>query len=141
MKKLLILLSLTTAITTLGAPSGNSVNKGDMEITATVIKPLTVIATSMEFGQVIQGSKTTASSNYQITGEKGQPITIEIPNTVELASISGDTMVATIEYRNLPNSIGESGSTNFNVYGDLKVASEQAVGNYTGTLTARVQYQ
>lgn len=141
MKKLLILLSLTTATTAFGAPQGNSINKGDMEITATVIKPLTVIATSMEFGQVIQGSKTTASSNYQITGEKGQPITIEIPSTVELASISGDTMTATIEYKNLPNSIGESGSTNVAVNGHLNVASEQAVGNYTGTLTARVQYQ
>jgi|GEM_PF-3466661 len=141
MKKLLILLSLTTAITTFGAPVGNTLNESNMDVTATVIKPLTVEATKMEFGKVIQGSNAIASSSYKISGEEGELISVEIPSSVELTSTTGDKMTATIEYRNLPTSIGANGSTIAAVDGHLRVASDQAVGTYSGTLTARVQYQ
>lgn len=141
MKKLLILLSLTMAISAFGAPKGNTEKTSDMTVTATVIQPLTVIATDMEFGQIIQGNKTSATSKYDITGEKGQAITIEIPTSVELTSTNGEKMTATIEYRNLPTSIGINGASTAAVDGHLDVSSDQAVGNYSGTLTARVQYQ
>ena len=142
MKKLLILLSLTTAMTAFGiAPQGNTVEESNMDVTATVIKPLTVEATEMEFGRVIQGNNATASSNYKISGEKGELISVEIPSTVELTSTTGDKMTATIEYQNLPTSIGANGSSIASVDGHLEVSSDQAVGTYTGTLTARVQYQ
>lgn len=141
MKKLLLLLSLTTAMTAFGAPQVNPKEEGKMDVTATVISPLTVIASKMEFGKIIQGSSAKASSEYQIKGETGELITVEIPDKVELTSNSGDKMTAKITYKNLPTSIGDNGSSTAAIDGHLDITPDQPVGNYSGVLIARVQYQ
>ncbi|WP_298065362.1 DUF4402 domain-containing protein [uncultured Cetobacterium sp.] len=142
MKKLLILLSLTTAITAFGAPHGNTEKAATMNVTATVIKPLTIVKTGdMDFGNIIQGTNTTADSGYTITGEKGQPIIITIDDSVSLSNAMSKTPLVVGIKTQLPNSLDKDGNAHVSVQGFLTVPNNQTVGTYTGTLTARVQYQ
>lgn len=144
MKKLLILLSLTTAMTAFGAtPQGNTEEAATMNVTATVIKPLTIVKTGdMDFGNIIQGTNTnTADSSYTITGEKGQPIVVTIDDSVLLSNEKARTSLVVGIKTQLPKSLDTNGNANVSVQGFLNVPKEQHVGTYTGTLTARVQYQ
>ncbi len=141
MKKLLILLSLTTAMTAFGAPHGNTEEAATMNVTATVIKPLTIVKTGdMDFGNIIQGTNTTTDSGYTITGEKGQPIIVTIDDSVLSNEKARTSLVVGIKTQ-LPKSLDTNGNANVSVQGFLNVPKEQHVGTYTGTLTARVQYQ
>lgn len=142
MKKLLILLSLTTAMTAFGAPHGNTEEAATMNVTATVIKPLTIVKTGdMDFGNIIQGTNTTTDSGYTITGEKGQPIIVTIDDSVLLSNEKARTSLVVGIKTQLPKSLDTNGNANVSVQGFLNVPKEQHVGTYTGTLTARVQYQ
>ncbi|MCQ9628454.1 DUF4402 domain-containing protein [Cetobacterium somerae] len=142
MKKLLILLSLTTAMTAFGAPHGNTEEAATMNVTATVIKPLTIVKTGdMDFGNIIQGTNTTTDSGYTITGEKGQPIIVTIDDSVLLSNEKAKTSLVVGIKTQLPKSLDTNGNANVSVQGFLNVPKEQHVGTYTGTLTARVQYQ
>ena len=142
MKKLLILLSLTTAMTAFVAPHGNTEEAATMNVTATVIKPLTIVKTGdMDFGNIIQGTNTTTDSGYTITGEKGQPIIVTIDDSVLLSNEKAKTSLVVGIKTQLPKSLDTNGNANVSVQGFLNVPKEQHVGTYTGTLTARVQYQ
>ena len=142
MKKLLILLSLTTSMTAFGAPHGNTEKAATMNVTATVIKPLTIVKTGdMDFGNIIQGTNTTTDSGYTITGEKGQPIIVTIDDSVLLSNEKAKTSLVVGIKTQLPKSLDTNGNANVSVQGFLNVPKEQHVGTYTGTLTARVQYQ
>ena len=142
MKKLLILLSLTTSMTAFGAPHGNTEKAATMNVTATVIKPLTIVKTGdMDFGNIIQGTNTTTDSGYTITGEKGQPIIVTIDDSVLLSIEKAKTSLVVGIKTQLPKSLDTNGNANVSVQGFLNVPKEQHVGTYTGTLTARVQYQ
>ncbi|MEG0300877.1 DUF4402 domain-containing protein [Cetobacterium sp.] len=142
MKKLITLLSLTMAMTAFGAtttpPQGNTEKSGDMNITATVITPLRVNAEPMVFGKVIQGTKATANANFTITGEKGENITVNIPETVTLESDENTLNVAIA--RNIPTNLGTTGTITVPVNGSIETNSSTATGEYSGTLTARVTY-
>ena len=132
MKKLLILLSLTTAMTAFGAPHGNTEEAATMNVTATVIKPLTIVKTGdMDFGNIIQGTNTTTDSGYTVT----------IDDSVLLSNEKAKTSLVVGIKTQLPKSLDTNGNANVSVQGFLNVPKEQHVGTYTGTLTARVQYQ
>ena len=142
MKKLLTLLSLTMAITAFGTPQGNTEKTDTMTITATVISPLTIEKTQdMDFGNIIQGTRATATSGYIITGEKGQPITVTIDDSVLLSNQKTKTSLVVGIETDLPQSLDNNGNANVSVLGSLNIPNDQQVGTYTGTLVARVQYQ
>ncbi|MGL4671686.1 MAG: DUF4402 domain-containing protein [Cetobacterium sp.] len=144
MKKLLTLLSLTLSMTAFAAPQGNVEDKAEMKVIARVIKPLKVESTGdLDFGDIIQGASANASSGYEISGEVGQLITVTIDNNVTLTnkSDSNDTIEVGIQYRDLPNAIAASGTSLVAINGTLNTTSNQGLGVYEGTLTARVQYQ
>ena len=130
------------AMTTFAAPHGNEEKSATMNITATVIKPLTIAKTGdMDFGNIIQGTTATADSGYTITGEKGQPIIVTIDNSVLLSNQKAKTSLAVGIKTQLPKSLDKDGNANVSVQGFLNVPKDQHVGTYTGTLVARVQYQ
>lgn len=150
MKKLLILLSLTTAMTAFAdapttlpaskAPQGNTEKYDTMNITATVITPLTVRASTMEFGRVIQGAKANAIGRYTITGEPGQDITVELTTPSQLKNTSNNTTLAiTLTYA-APTQIADNGDASFNINGELTPDTNHS-GVYEGEIIARVQYQ
>ncbi|MGL4538850.1 MAG: DUF4402 domain-containing protein [Cetobacterium sp.] len=140
MKKLLILLSLTTAMTAFGAPHGNSVESATMNINATVIRPLTVEAENMEFGRVIQGSEATATARYTITGEPGQPITIELSAPTELINKANNSKLPITLTYTKPTQIANNGDASFDINGELTPETTHS-GVYEGQVVARVQYQ
>lgn len=141
MKKLITLLSLTMAMTAFGAtttPQGNTEKTGDMNITATVIRPLTVTAQPMAFNKVIQGATASANSNFTITGENSENIKVTIPETVTLTNGQNTLNVAIT--RTIPTNLGDTGTITVPVSGSITTSTSTATGEYSGTLTARVQY-
>ncbi|MCQ8212278.1 hypothetical protein NON08_07050 [Cetobacterium somerae] len=145
MKKLLTLLSLTMAMTTFAAPHGNEEKSATMNITATVIRPLTVeVVDHMNFGTVIQGNKVTATGKYLINGEPGQKITVTTTFPENLFNVVSRSTLP-IEL-NMPMpltgyALGTDGELPLNIYGSITPSTETAPGTYKGQIIARVQYQ
>ncbi|MGL4671685.1 hypothetical protein [Cetobacterium sp.] len=144
MKKLLTLLSLTLSMTAFAAPQGNSEQSATMNINATVIKPLRIQVTqNMDFGTVIQGSSAEATGTYKITGEPGQGITINttlpegLTNNINKAilPIAFNSITKNIE------GLNQNGEFYFNITGTIEPTEGTQIGNYTGEIIARVQYQ
>ncbi|MGL4999847.1 MAG: DUF4402 domain-containing protein [Cetobacterium sp.] len=141
MKKLLMLLSLTLAVSAFGAPQGNSEQSATMNISATVIKPLTIEKiTDMEFGSIIQGSKANATSGYSIKGEAGQSIAITIDSSVLLTHETTKSSIIVGIRTSPPHSLDKNGNATLSVDGFLETTSNQEIGKYNGTLVAKVQY-
>ncbi|MGL5622935.1 DUF4402 domain-containing protein [Cetobacterium sp.] len=139
MKKLLILLSLTTAMTAFGV---TSTDQATMNIKATVIKPLTIIAKNMEFGTVIQGTKTTATGQYTIDGEPGEKFEVTLSNLSSLKrNGSEDTLDISFNNFVIPHNLDNAGKASFDMVGTINPTTETVTGIYTGSITARVQYQ
>lgn len=150
MKKLLILLSLTTAITAFAdtpttlpaskAPQGNTEKSATMNINAMVIQPLKVSAEEMEFERVIQGTTATATGKYTIKGEPGQGIKVSIVTPDSLIGTKGtQRLPINLEYT-LPNAVDHSGDASFNINGSISPSNEH-LGSYTGEIKVSVQYQ
>ncbi|MGL5412192.1 DUF4402 domain-containing protein [Cetobacterium sp.] len=139
MKKLLILLSLTTAMTAFGV---TSTDQATMNIKATVIKPLTIIAKNMEFGTVIQGTKATATGQYTIDGEPGEKFEVTLSNLSSLKrNGSEDTLDISFNNFVIPHNLDNAGKASFDMVGTINPTTETVTGIYTGSITARVQYQ
>ncbi|MGL5648440.1 hypothetical protein MKD34_01795 [Cetobacterium somerae] len=139
MKKLLILLSLTTTMTAFGVTSND---QATMNIKATVIKPLTIIAKNMEFGTVIQGTKATATGQYTIDGEPGEKFEVTLSNLSSLKrNGSEDTLDISFNNFVIPHNLDNAGKASFDMVGTINPTTETVTGIYTGSITARVQYQ
>lgn len=140
MKKLLILLSLTTAMTAFGAPQGNSETNYEMGINARVIVPLRVEVADMEFGDIIQDYTANATGTYTITGEPNQDIlfTLEKPDFL-LSADNSENLAITFDYEPLPTKVDSSGSTTVNIIGTLSPTLIHS-GNYSGTIVGKIQY-
>ncbi|MGL4672602.1 DUF4402 domain-containing protein [Cetobacterium sp.] len=144
MKKLLMLLSLTLAVSAFAAPQGDSEKSADMNITARVIDPLTVVAEPMEFGDIIKGSTATADADFTIKGEASQGITLTIDSIAKLTTTDGKELP--ISLSNVGNGVmslnlDTDGNYVRNIIGTLNPTAATASGEYSGTITARVQYQ
>lgn len=152
MKKLLILLSLTTAMTAFAdtptilpssnSPQGNSAISSELNITARVIKPLTIKATDMAFGDIIQGTTATAEGRYSIKGEPNQPIVFTLTDLSELNGPNNSTLAINMgQTLSLPTHLDEKGELIHVLKGVVSPTLDTPIGNYTGKIIARVQYQ
>ena len=140
MKKLLTLLSLTMAMTAFGTttPQGNEEKSATMNITATVIKPLTIEKTQdMTFGNIIQEKEAKATGRYRITGEPNQGITITVTPLQALTG-ANDSLAIRLD-STLPTNIDESGDASFDIVGTITPSSTN-LGYYSGSITAKVVY-
>ncbi|MGL5428824.1 MAG: hypothetical protein ACRDAS_13035 [Cetobacterium sp.] len=140
MKKLLILLSLTLSMTAFAAPQGNTEKSAEMEVTARVIAPLTINATPMAFGDIIQGTTATATGTYVITGQPGETFEFTITEITELTSGDNSLAINLAGLDNIPTVIPESGNLTHVLTGTLNPTLTTVAGDYEGTITARIQY-
>ena len=139
MKKLLILLSLTTVMAAFGATLND---EATMNIKATVIKPLTITAKNMEFGTVIKGTSATATGQYTIDGEPGEKFEVTLSSLSSLKRTgSEDTLDISFDNFVIPHNLDNTGKASFNMVGIINPTTETVTGVYTGSITARVQYQ
>ncbi len=140
MKKLLTLLSLTLSMTAFAAPQGNTEKSANMQVIARVIKPLTIDATAMEFGDIIQGTTTTATGTYTITGQPNETFVFTIDRITELKNGDNSLAISLDGLDDIPTTIPESGNLTHVLRGTLSPTSDTVPGIYTGTITARIQY-
>ncbi|MGL4987746.1 MAG: hypothetical protein ACRCZO_20340 [Cetobacterium sp.] len=146
MKKLLTLLSLALTVSAFGAPTGNKEESATMNVTATVIKPLTIKVTKdMAFGTIIQGTKADATGAYAVAGEPGATvdITTTLPKTLTNATRSAGL---DIDFEGLSEgktslTLNESGNLALNINGSINPTTDTPTGEYSGEIIARVQYQ
>lgn len=139
MKKLLLgLLALSTV-----AFGSNSEVSGTMNVTATIIKPLTIVANSdMEFGKLMQGVKEVANAKFNITGESMNGISVTYDKNVVLrhSEDRNQTINVTItDYFN-PTHLNNEGKSEITLHGTIDVSQNQMPGNYSGELVAKVMY-
>ncbi|MGL5378138.1 MAG: hypothetical protein ACRDAT_07690 [Cetobacterium sp.] len=145
MKKILILLSLALTVSAFGAIVGNQEKESEMNITATVIRPLTIKSTDMTFGTIIQGAKADAIGTYTLAGEPGAKVDI----TADIPEFLSNEVTKTglpISFKGLSKqkqALTLDGSGNFviDITGSVNPTTDTVTGDYKGTIVARVQYQ
>ncbi|MBC2854088.1 hypothetical protein [Cetobacterium sp. 2G large] len=141
MKKLLILLSLTTAMTAFGA--ANVIEESDtMKITAKIVKPLRVSSEAMALGTIVQGASASGQSTVTIEGDRGHGITVDLIKPTHLTSTNGDQLQIVLNTNYIPTHIGEDEKTEFIVYGNISAESTATApsGVYSGNLITSVRY-
>ncbi len=87
------------------------------------------------------------ASQFTVTGEGGQSISVTIPATFTMSN-GGDTLTVTTSNnltglaasQSLNNALGSSGSLIFKVGGSVPIAATSVSGAYTGTFTVSAAY-
>ncbi|MGL6024715.1 MAG: hypothetical protein ACRC0F_08870 [Cetobacterium sp.] len=145
MKKLLTLLSLALTVSAFGAPTGNKEESATMNVTATVIRPLTIKATDMAFGTIIQGTKANATGTYTLAGEPGAQvdITADIPEFLSNEVTRTGLPISFTGLSKQKQALTLDGNGNFviDITGSVNPTTDTVTGEYKGTIVARVQYQ
>lgn len=121
-------------------PQGNTEKSANMEVTARVIAPLTIDATAMEFGDIIQGAEATATGTYTITGQPGENFEFIITGITELTNGDNSLAITLDGLDDIPTTIPESGELIHTLKGTLNPTLTTVAGDYEGTITARIQY-
>ncbi|MEW6372070.1 MAG: DUF4402 domain-containing protein [Pseudomonadota bacterium] len=100
-------------------------------------------------GGVIAMGGTATAAQFNVTGEAGSGYVVTLGGSTELTS-GGNTMpftpvsdftASSITTGNVTTSTLTGGAQTIYVGGVLSVAANQAAGEYTGTVTATVEYQ
>lgn len=145
MKKLLILLSLTTAMTAFGA---NSKETNTMNVSATIMETLTVrIDQHAEFGKIAKGtSGNIATGRFSVKGQGNNQAKITISGLTNdgkltLRNISGATISADVDHTEETLSLKHdefvaATPIRFN----LNVPDNQQTGLYEGNVTIQARY-
>jgi spore coat protein U-like protein len=82
------------------------------------------------------------AASFTISGEGGEYFSLTIPTSVELAGTGNDMTLTLLHNLDATdNSLDSSGSATLTVGGSLALASNQAAGNYSGTINVSVAYQ
>ncbi|MGV3580063.1 DUF4402 domain-containing protein [Brevundimonas sp.] len=140
----------------------------------TVIRPLTITKNAdLKFGAVVRpstGSGTAVvsaagvrsvtggvvglasgdapqASQFTVSGEGGQSISVTIPATFTMANGSdsltvttSNNLVGSAGAQTLSNAMGAAGALAFNVGGSVPISSTTTTGAYTGTFTVSAAY-
>jgi hypothetical protein len=140
----------------------------------TVIRPLTITKNAdLKFGTVVRpstGSGTAVvsaagvrsvtggvvglasgdapqASQFTVSGEGGQSISVTIPATFTMANGSdsltvttSNNLVGSAGAQTLSNAMGAAGALAFNVGGSVPISSTTTTGAYTGTFTVSAAY-
>lgn len=161
MKKHILFLSLILSISSFSSANGADKNENSnekMNITATVIEPLTVVSKGdINFGNILPGSVTSASSGYTITGEKDAKIEITFPGAhkyleTETENAFSMPLTSTTTTDKLPfafntGTVGKNvtldsnGKTEIYIPTTVSPRDNQTRGIYSGTITLRAVYQ
>lgn len=151
MKKILLLSAILSAL----SYAANS-NSADMNITATVMKPASISTVqNLEFGKIIAGfnHQEQQAGKFNVKfGENtapnvtysydGQNLNIKDEGNTEVQLKNGSNrMPVELNIKKGAVSSNRDGNTmDITVKGIAKPANNQAIGEYTGVLTARISY-
>lgn len=140
----------------------------------TVIRPLTIVKNAdLKFGTVVRPSTgsgtavvsaagvrsvtggvvglasgdTPQASQFTVTGEGGQSISVTIPATFTMANgtdslvvTTSNSLVGSAGAQTLNNALGAAGTLAFNVGGSVPISSTTTTGAYSGTFTVSAAY-
>lgn len=145
MKKLLVLLSLTTTLTTFGNSSSDSAS---MNVNATIMETLTVrIDQHAEFGKIAKGtSGNIAIGKFSLKGQGRNQAKIKISGLTNdgklaLRNISGATVWANTDYKEETLNLRQDEFIQANpIKFTLDVPSNQQTGVYSGNITIQARY-
>lgn len=152
MKKLVLLTAIVASVASYAATS----NSADMNISATVMKPASISTVQdLEFGKIIAGfnheeqqagkfnvkfGEETAPNITYSFGGKNLDIKDQGKAEIQLSNGSYNMPVALNITKGSVTSSGNGNAMDITVKGTAKPANDQAVGRYTGVLTARISY-
>lgn len=145
MKKLLTLLSLTTAIAAFGSSNPNSAN---MNVNATIMETLTVrIDQHAEFGKIAKGtSGNIAIGKFSVKGQGRNQAKITISGLTNdgklaLKNISGATVWANIDHTEETIALRQDEFVSAKpIKFTLDIPSNQQTGVYSGNITIQARY-
>ncbi|ERT67958.1 hypothetical protein HMPREF0202_02176 [Cetobacterium somerae ATCC BAA-474] len=145
MKKLLILLSLTTAMTAFG---NNNTNPANMNVSATIMETLTVrVDQPAEFGKIAKGtSGNTAIGRFSVKGQGNNQAKITISGLTNngkltLRNISGATISADVDHTEETLSLKHDEFVAATpIRFTLNVPDNQQTGLYEGNVTIQARY-
>ena len=145
MKKLLILLSLTTAIAAFG---NNNPDSASMNVNATIMETLTVrIDQHAEFGKIAKGtSGNIATGRFSVKGQGHNQAKIKISGLTNdgklaLRNISGATVWADTDYEEETLNLRQDEFVQAKpIKFILDVPSNQQTGVYSGNITIQARY-
>ena len=145
MKKLLILLSLTTAIAAFG---NNNPDSASMNVNATIMETLNVrIDQHAEFGKIAKGtSGNIATGRFSVKGQGNNQAKITISGLTNdgklaLRNISGATVWADTDYKEETLNLRQDEFVQAKpITFILDVPSNQQTGVYSGNITIQARY-
>ena len=150
MKKYIALLSLIVSSLTFSSENSND-EKGTMNITAKVIRPLTVISNGdLKFGKILPEKYASAHSSYTVKGEPGATIDISFPKankyapesyTMFLTNDTNDKLSFSFNHLQAPTTFDKTGELKIPIAASITTKKDQARGEYKGSITLRATYQ
>lgn len=161
MKKILIFSFLLTTSAISFSALENSAVESTMNITATIIKPLTVQAEPLNFGRLIPGVFGQARSTFTLKGEKNSRVKITFENltsngatySTPISLGSKDNLMVNFNCTPTNNStryvtssdniipLDEKGELILNIAASTKPKVDQTPGQYTGQIRMRATYE
>lgn len=140
--------------------SNNSAQSADMQITAKIIEPLTVVTSNMDFGTIVAGSTgNTALAPMTINHDPSERVVIVVDsqtkttNGINLVNTNGDLLpvqlssigdypVGNIHWLGGEHTsfVGNNGQINLKFKGIINTALNQKSGLYSGNVTFKVRY-
>ena len=133
----------------------SNTSEENMNINATIIKPLKVIHNGdINYGKVIQGSThSTSGHTFTIYGEPGQKVKITLDskningnkNSIVLTHEKNSSNILNVflknETKDNPQTkLNEKGEYKYSFDTELTVPKNAQIGNYSGTLTMEVKF-
>ncbi|MGL4949281.1 MAG: DUF4402 domain-containing protein [Anaeroplasmataceae bacterium] len=147
MKKLLLTgLFIIGAMNAFASAPGH---EAEMKITAEVMETLKIERkTDVDFGRIAQGASYSANGEYEITGQKGASVSVDIDTAnVFMVRAGGNTDKATDRIavafdRNKNESVNldANGKYSYPIKASINVSSDQITGIYEGSILAKVRY-
>ena len=162
MKKILIFSFLLATSAISYSALDNSAVESTMNITATIIKPLTVQADgALDFGNILASSTSHAYSSFTVKGEENAKVKISFDNlssdgssfTVPIYSNSKDFFNITFNCttKNSPGNflnhtnntilLTDGGESTLSIAATAQPRKDQTPGKYTGQITMRATYE
>ena len=151
-----MLLISTLFLLTFSSIFSSDTSGENMNITATVIKPLQVIHNgNINYGKIIQGSTySTTGHIFTIYGEPKQNVDITLNETninafnkpIPLIHKENSSKTLSVQLKNEKDDgkdtkLNENGEYKYSFDTELKVPHDALVGDYSGTLTMKVRFK
>ena len=149
-------LILTLFLLTFSNIFSSTISDENMNINATIIKPLKVIHNGdINYGKAIQGSThSTLGHTFTIYGEPGQNVDISLngnnlngfQKNISLVHAKSSSNILNVSLKNTNDDgkntkLNRHGEYHYSFDTELTVPKNATIGNYSGTLTMKVKFK